>query len=342
MKYIFSAAVLVLLLTGTMIAQTRTFNGSLRVIGPGSENADIYINELSITVQPDNTARVVMHFKGGSHTEKEDYLDLTGTVSGNFINNELKAKGWINGVLKDGKRIDRRKNYIAFKGNFNGSQLSGNAYVYEKAEEFQTDAFFKFMATEGAELKPALTFPLGKSPKIFNTGWILGASFTIKDAKGNAIDLSDKVKWSGGASYTPSTGKEVRPFFSAIGKNKIILTVEYENKLYKAEYFAEVVNALDYARVGSISSCPADAHGCHACPHHVQGPVITGSTRVLIAGKPAACVGDKGTHAACCGPNTFSITEGDPNILIEGKPVAKIGSATKHCGGIGKIVLLSK
>lgn len=49
-------------------------------------------------------------------------------------------------------------------------------------------------------------------------------------------------------------------------------------------------------------------------------------------------MGDIGTHAACCGPNTFTIAEGDPRVLINGKPAAKSGCKTIHCGGVGRLI----
>ncbi|MCP3973681.1 MAG: hypothetical protein GY720_04230 [bacterium] len=98
-----------------------------------------------------------------------------------------------------------------------------------------------------------------------------------------------------------------------------------------------VVRTVGYARVSDISRVPADAHGCPACPHNCLGPIMTGSTTVIIDGLPAARVGDQGIHAACCDGNMYWIVEGDPNVLIDGKPAARRGDKAKHCGGNGKI-----
>ncbi|MBN2583889.1 MAG: PAAR domain-containing protein [Planctomycetes bacterium] len=99
------------------------------------------------------------------------------------------------------------------------------------------------------------------------------------------------------------------------------------------------MSPASYACVGGQAKCDADVHGCPACPHIVVGPITTGSPLVLVGGKPAARVGDKGTHAACCGSNTFEITSGDDQVLIDGRPAAKLGtSLTKHCGGDGKLI----
>lgn len=336
-------------------AQTQSFTGKVKVTTTaGGIAPEIFANDLIITVQPGSTAQVSIHFNGRSpHQRDEAYsvLDIKGNVNGMLENNELIAKGWIDFELTDGVAVDKAKRYIVVKGKLAGQQIAGNVFVYMKEEEIRTDGFFNFTAS--GEPKPELLYPLGKSPKIFNKGWILGARFIIKNKNGIEIDLSKQVKWTGTAVFSPSSGSEVHPVFSAAGKNKIILTVIYENKKYQAEYTADVVNALDYARVGSMADCPADIHGCPACPHHVRGQITTGTSKVLIEGKPVACVGNGGTHqafydpgtntawAGCCGPNTFTISEGDPDVLIDGKAVAKLGSATQHCGGAGKIIALT-
>jgi len=320
--------------------QTQQFTGQVKFIGPG---VTVFANEILITMQPGNTALVRMHYKARSpHETDEEFsdLDINGTINGMLDSNGLVAKGWMDFELVSGKYIDKVKRYTVIKGTLNEKQLDGKIIFYEKEEAVKTDASLSFSASAAGEPQPELTFPLGKSPKIFNKGWTLGARFIIKDKNGKDIDLSDKIKWSGTAVFYPATGKKVQPQFAAAGKNKIVLTVQFENKMYRGEYVTEVVNALDYARVGSMAICPADNHGCAACPHNVRGPVISGNALVLINGKPAACVGDKGTHAACCGPNTFTIAGGDAEVLIAGKPAAKLGSTTQHCGGIGKITAL--
>jgi uncharacterized Zn-binding protein involved in type VI secretion len=82
----------------------------------------------------------------------------------------------------------------------------------------------------------------------------------------------------------------------------------------------------------------ADAHGCTACPHTVTGPAVTGSPSVIINHKPALRMGDKGVHAPCCGPNTWSVAGGSASIVINGKPAVRVGDATNHCGGQGRMV----
>jgi uncharacterized Zn-binding protein involved in type VI secretion len=74
----------------------------------------------------------------------------------------------------------------------------------------------------------------------------------------------------------------------------------------------------------------------HTCPQvtgtvpHVGGPVVTGSSDVLIGGLPAARVSD---HATCVGPPD-TIAQGSPTVFINGKPAARIGDMTQHGGVI--------
>lgn len=76
----------------------------------------------------------------------------------------------------------------------------------------------------------------------------------------------------------------------------------------------------------------------HTCPMvnpggvpHVGGPVLPpGDPTVLIAGMPAARVGDMAT---CTGPPD-SIVMGSATVLIGGKPAARMGDLTAHGGTI--------
>lgn len=75
----------------------------------------------------------------------------------------------------------------------------------------------------------------------------------------------------------------------------------------------------------------------HTCPMvtgivpHVGGPVIgPGAPTVLIAGIPAAVVGDSCT---CVGPPD-SIAQGSATVMIGGKPAARLGDMTAHGGSI--------
>jgi uncharacterized Zn-binding protein involved in type VI secretion len=64
---------------------------------------------------------------------------------------------------------------------------------------------------------------------------------------------------------------------------------------------------------------------------HVGGPVIgPGTPTVLIAGLPAAVLGDSLT---CVGPPD-TIAKGSATVMIGGKPAARMGDTTAHGGSI--------
>ena len=87
------------------------------------------------------------------------------------------------------------------------------------------------------------------------------------------------------------------------------------------------------ARIGDKAYAMGDAHGSPiCCPHNVIGPIIMGAPRVLINDRPAAREQDTGTHAACCGPNTFRVWRGSSTVIIEGYGAARKGDETYHCG----------
>jgi uncharacterized Zn-binding protein involved in type VI secretion len=187
------------------------------------------------------------------------------------------------------------------------------------------------IVTDGVTL--LLTHPVGRSPKVFTTGWVFGARCSYE---GN--DYSDAVKWSGSGSFLPADGSMSRPSFSGEGTNQIVLSVIIDNKSYSKTFSVDAISPAKYACVGMHVYCAADAHGCIACAHPVDGVITTGSPNVFVNGKPAARVGDVGVHAACCGANTFKIISGDSQVLINGRPAAWTGlSQTQHCGGMGTI-----
>ena len=92
------------------------------------------------------------------------------------------------------------------------------------------------------------------------------------------------------------------------------------------------------ARIGDKSFCPADAHGTPACPRTVIGPAIQGSPDVLVNFLPAVRVGDKGVHAACCGPNMWKAAAGSATVFVNHKPVHRMGDQDAHCGGTGELI----
>jgi uncharacterized Zn-binding protein involved in type VI secretion len=75
----------------------------------------------------------------------------------------------------------------------------------------------------------------------------------------------------------------------------------------------------------------------HVCPMvtgtvpHVGGPILPpGEPTVLIAGMPAARVGDM---ALCVGPPD-TIASGSATVFIGGMPAARLGDSTAHGGSI--------
>ena len=94
-------------------------------------------------------------------------------------------------------------------------------------------------------------------------------------------------------------------------------------------------------RLGDLSKVEVDAHGCPACPHPGVGPAIMGSPDTMCNGMPALRVGDKGMHAACCGPNSWTATAGSGTVVINGKAAFRKDDVSAHCGGNGKLVSAS-
>lgn len=188
------------------------------------------------------------------------------------------------------------------------------------------------------KVKLELTYPNGKSPKVFTTGWTFGVKATLNPGTRAAKDISGQVKWSGSGTFSPSNGSVSHPVFRRAGRNTIKLSVVVDRQEYSEEFPIEAV-IPHHATIGCRTDCPNDAHGCPACPHHVNGVILTGNSKVLINGRPVACVGDTGTHTVgCCGTNIFTIAAGDTSVLVDGKPVARIGDKTNHCGGAGRII----
>ena len=84
------------------------------------------------------------------------------------------------------------------------------------------------------------------------------------------------------------------------------------------------------ARVTDMHVCPMQTPGVPPIPH-VGGPILPpGCPTVLIAGQPAARVGDMAT---CTGPPD-SIVMGSATVMIGGQPAARLGDATAHGGSI--------
>lgn len=84
------------------------------------------------------------------------------------------------------------------------------------------------------------------------------------------------------------------------------------------------------ARVTDMHVCPMVTPGVPPIPH-VGGPIMPpGLPTVMIAGMPAARVGDM---AMCTGPPD-SIILGSMTVMIGGVPAARMGDTTAHGGSI--------
>lgn len=208
--------------------------------------------------------------------------------------------------------------------------------TFTQSNDNKTYGWSASKAPSPKKIELTLTYPVGKSPKVFTDGWVFGAQCIVKGQKEE--DLSSKVEWSGSGRFRPAVGNQSKPTFNGPGKNTITLTCAAGTEKVKKDFEVEAVSPENYAHVGSLAFCPADSHGCPACPHAVLGEIIAGSPLVMIKRLPAARKGDPGVHVRCCGPNTFTVDEGDPEVIIDGKPAARIGDRTKHCGGTGTIV----
>jgi uncharacterized Zn-binding protein involved in type VI secretion len=84
------------------------------------------------------------------------------------------------------------------------------------------------------------------------------------------------------------------------------------------------------ARLTDFHQCPMVTPGLPPVPH-VGGPIVgPGAPTVLIAGLPAARVGDT---LVCVGPPD-SIIKGSTTVMICGMPAARMGDTTAHGGSI--------
>jgi uncharacterized Zn-binding protein involved in type VI secretion len=81
------------------------------------------------------------------------------------------------------------------------------------------------------------------------------------------------------------------------------------------------------ARIGDMHTCPMVTGRVP----HVGGPILApGAPTVLIAGQPAATLGDQ---CMCNGPADM-IATGSSTVMINGKPAARMGDRTAHGGVI--------
>ena len=82
------------------------------------------------------------------------------------------------------------------------------------------------------------------------------------------------------------------------------------------------------ARVGDMHICPQFSGNTP----HVGGPINPpGAPTVFIGGLAAACAGNPCT---CAGGPPDAIKSGSSSVMIEGKPAARLGDSTTHGGKI--------
>ena len=92
-------------------------------------------------------------------------------------------------------------------------------------------------------------------------------------------------------------------------------------------------------RLGDVAHCPSCSHGNICCSHGVTGPAVLGSFNVHVNGRPALRMADPGVHSSCCGSNTWIAVGCSFSVIINGRGAHRFGDLTKHCGGVGALVL---
>ena len=91
-------------------------------------------------------------------------------------------------------------------------------------------------------------------------------------------------------------------------------------------------------RLGDNANVPACSHGCTSCAHNCTGPAVKGSPTVFVNSRPIVRETDTGTHAACCGPNTWVTAGFSSTVTANTLKVYRKGDRTTHCGGNGKLM----
>jgi uncharacterized Zn-binding protein involved in type VI secretion len=325
---------------GALQAQTEgVYKGKLALPTGSAAGATYYQNSLIISIDKSGLVSGTLNFRGGSADKEEEYIHFSGTFKGELNGNSFNAGGTPTFLALDNKQ--ETLDHIGFRlsgqitGSENTQQIVGKMSITNSEQDGGTQSL-SYTANLSAAEGLQLTFPLGKSPKVFDKGWKFGASCILNEGTENEVDLSENIKWSGSGTFTPDKGSLSSPTFNSEGENTIILSVEdaQGNKL-KEEFKVVAVKASLYAHTGCLAICMADVHGCMACPHSAVGYITGSAADVTINGLAAACKGDNGSHAACCGANTFVLNTGDPDVLIHGKQAVLLGAQTEHCGGKG-------
>ncbi len=100
-----------------------------------------------------------------------------------------------------------------------------------------------------------------------------------------------------------------------------------------AGYFPASTDAQSIAsRVGDNQMCPRFCSVGPISVAHIGGPILTGSSTVLICGIPAARLNDVAQCANCA--VTTKISSGSGTVLINGLPAARKDDRTTHTGTV--------
>jgi len=191
---------------------------------------------------------------------------------------------------------------------------------------------------EAPSVQLELTYPVGKSPRVFTEGWVFGARCSItRQPSGKTVDCSGDVAWSGTGSFSPGKGKTSKPRFNLPGPNRITLSVVVDGERHEHNYPVTAVASQLYAKIGDPIFCYDVLFSPDTGPMPVQGHITSGSALVTVDGiHPAARQGDTGVVAASSGTDA-RIETGDPNVLIEGKPAARQGDRIQCKTSVGAI-----
>ncbi|MBK8951914.1 MAG: hypothetical protein IPM85_05980 [Chitinophagaceae bacterium] len=223
----FATILLLAVISLPCIAQQQ-YTGTVALIPKGPDNnAAYYTNKISMKVDAGGTAMLTAHLKFGPKSEPGDYISFNGSITGTLDGNELSISGPLNQAMQDGKRFVEEDVHTRVSGLKQGDIITGTFYMRYDGKEESTMTF----TLKQGEVVPELLFPLGSSPKVFDKGWLFGASFKITGKDDEEIDLSENIQWSG-TSVEPDKGPTNRPVFNNAGENKIILTVEHEGKKF--------------------------------------------------------------------------------------------------------------
>ena len=206
--------------------------------------------------------------------------------------------------------------YLNISGTYDENSMAGQGGCRDYKDGLPTHSNYHITTEQidfawGPTIE--LTYPAGKSPKVFTEGWVFGARFIL-----NGEDLSDKVEWSGTGAFSPQSGSKSYPRFSSAGTNKILLSVQVGGKEYRKEYEVEAIYPYGYAKLGDMIQI-AIPIGPVGIPTVLVLPIITGSPNVTISGLPAVRQGDYNVYGY------EVLGDGDPNVLIDGLRAMKTG-----------------